>query len=311
MAAAQGTMSKLRMIIDGGGTSTAVAVFDGTAERARVALPPYRPVGGALQTEALCHHLATWCAATAIPTDHVDSLVVGMAGVWTGEEKRAYAEAFRRDWEDETGSRSPRVTVLADIELLQLAALRGRSGIVLIAGTGSMALGVTTSGAIERCGGWGPRIDDAGGGFWIGREAVRAVAHMIDGTGPTTDLVRPVAAWLRVDAQDHAAVANRLRSTSIDGVARLAPAVFAYADEGDAVAERIARQASEELAKLVATIANRRTDIAPIVVRYGSLWHAVLLADTVESLIQANVANAVMESIDDVLASANAVLSAS
>lgn len=311
MAAAEGTMSSLRMIIDGGGTSTAVAVFDGTNERARVTLPPYRPVGVELQTEALCHHLATWCVATAIPTDHVASLVVGMAGVWTGEEKRAYAEAFRRDWEDETGSPTPRVTVLADIELLQLAALRGRSGIVLIAGTGSMALGVTASGLVERCGGWGPRIDDAGGGFWIGREAVRAVAHMIDGTGPTTDLVRPVAAWLRVDARDHSAVANRLRTTSIDGVARLAPAVFTYADEGDAVAKRIALEAADELAKLVRTVANRRSDIAPVIVRYGSVWNATLLSEAVTHILQAEMADVTIESIDDVLASANAVLTTS
>lgn len=308
LAAAKGHMTSLRLIIDGGGTSTAVAVFDGAVERARTSLPPYRPTVESLQTEALCHHLATWLTATAIPSEDVRSAVVGMAGVWSAEEKRAYADAFRNDWEAHLGSAAPHAVVIADIELVQVAALRGRSGIILIAGTGSMALGITPDGHSVRCGGWGPRIDDAGGGFWVGREALRAVARMIDGTGPTTNLIRPVAAWLRVDSQDLTAVANRLRSTSIDGVARLATAVFTYADEGDSAAIGIVREAATSLATLVLTTLRHHPGIEPLVVRYGSLWNAQLLVSAVEQHIHAVHDAITFESVDDVLTAANDVL---
>jgi N-acetylglucosamine kinase-like BadF-type ATPase len=308
VAATQSLMTSLRLIIDGGGTSTAVAVFDGTVERARVSLPPYRPTSDSLQTDALCHHLATWLTATAIPSEAIRSVIVGMAGVWSAEEKRVYAEALRSDWETHLGIAAPHAVVLADIELVQVAALRGRSGIILIAGTGSMALGVTTNGHAVRCGGWGPRIDDAGGGFWIGREALRAVARMIDGTGPSTHLIRPVAAWLRVDSQDLTAVANRLRSASIDGVSRLAPAVFTYAEEGDASATEIISEAAQALTTLVRTITRHHQEIEPLVVRYGSLWKAQLLVGSVERQILAGHDAMAFESVDDVLAAANAVL---
>lgn len=301
-------MTITRMIIDGGGTSTAVAVFDGMQERARTTLPPYRPSADGLHTDALCHHLATWCAATAIPTEHVALIVIGMAGVWSSEEKRAYADAFRRDWEAECATAVPNVIVLADIELVQFAALHGRPGIVLIAGTGSMGLGVSASGAMVRCGGWGPRIDDAGGGFWIGREALRAVAHMIDGIGPATHLIRPVAAWLRADAADMRAVADRLRTTTIDGVARLAPAVFTYAAEGDAASREIADRAAEALATLVRTIVRHHPDVPPLVVRYGSLWQQAALCDDVERRVRHEIAEATFETVDDVLSMSNAVV---
>lgn len=306
VAAAPGAMSTIRMIIDGGGTSTAVAVFQGATERARVTLPPYRPSGADLRTEELCHHLATWCAATAIPTEQLALIVIGMAGVWTGEEKRAYTEAFRIDWESGCGTAAPHVVVLADIELVQFAALTARSGIVLIAGTGSMALGVTHTGAIVRCGGWGPRIDDAGGGFWMGREALRAVAQMIDGTAPATSLIRPVAAWLRTDAADVQTVALRLRSASIDGVARLATAVTAYAEEGDAVAAHIVHGSAAALVTLATTLLGKHRDLTPLIVRYGSVWQAKTIQQTVTQAIQERYPDAVFETVDDVLAAANA-----
>lgn len=308
MAATESLMTSLRLVIDGGGTSTAVAVFDGTVERARVSLPPYRPTSDSLHTDALCHHLATWLTATAIPSEEIRTVVIGMAGVWSAEEKRIYAEALRSDWETHLGTAAPHTVVLADIELVQIAALRGRSGIILIAGTGSMALGVTPNGHAVRCGGWGPRIDDAGGGFWAGREALRAVARMIDGTGPSTNLIRPVAAWLRADSQDLTAVANRLRSTSIDGVARLAPAVFTYAEEGDTVANEIVSEAAQALTTLVLTITKHHPEVESLVVRYGSVWNAQLLVESVERHILAVHGTMAFESVDDVLTAANAVL---
>lgn len=310
MAAAKGRMSVTRMIIDGGGSSTAVGVYTGTAEVARTVLPPYRPTPEGLHTEALCHHLATWGTSTSVPIERIAFILVGMAGLWNTEEKRAYADAFGRNFEAAFGIAAPQIMVVADIELVQLAALRGRAGIVLIGGTGSMALGVSASGSMYRCGGWGPRVDDAGSGFWIGRLALRAVARMLDGTGAATLLIRPVAAWLRVSPDDEYAIATRLRSVAIDGVARLAQGVFSYADEADVIAQDIRTAAARALAALVHGIVRRNADVPPLVVLFGSLWLHTPLREAVETLVCAEIPKAEFEYVDDVLVATAAVLDA-
>lgn len=63
-----------------------------------------------------------------------------------------------------------RVLVVSDAELTWRAATQGRDGIVVIAGTGSIAWG-RYRGRHERVGGLGPG-QDAGSGDWIGRQAV-------------------------------------------------------------------------------------------------------------------------------------------
>ena len=72
------------------------------------------------------------------------------------------------------------VVTLSDIELACHAAFAPGAGYVLYAGTGSVAAFVDASGQLQRAGGRGPIIDDAGGGFWIAREALRQVWRLED-----------------------------------------------------------------------------------------------------------------------------------
>jgi N-acetylglucosamine kinase-like BadF-type ATPase len=65
-------------------------------------------------------------------------------------------------------------------------------GVLLIAGTGSIAIGRRTDGTMIRAGGWGPQFGDEGGGFWIGREAVRAALRAFD-SGETNDFASRLA----------------------------------------------------------------------------------------------------------------------
>jgi glucosamine kinase len=261
-------MASPMIIIDGGGTSTTVAAFhSGTVVRTEWG--SFKPDEDSNRTDELCRSLGSWLVASAIDPAFAGLVLVGMAGIWSTEEKRQYASAMGDAWEEYIGAEVPRIVVLSDVELVQLAALGSDPGIVVIAGTGTIAVGVSSGGHSFRVGGWGPRIDDAGGGFWMGREALRAVACMLDGRGPDTLLLRPVAAWLRVDPQHPHAIHNRLRTTSITGAARLARAVLTYAAEGDAVAASIRAAAAAELAKLIVTA--RRAEPLPIRL-YGSLW---------------------------------------
>jgi N-acetylglucosamine kinase-like BadF-type ATPase len=301
VAAATDAVISARLVLDGGGTSTDVGLFDGESVIRRTQLPSYKPALSSANTDLLCRDLGSWMAsASLLPPHYTPTFVlVGMAGVWTAHEKQSYLNALTDSWITYVSADVPRMVVLSDVELAHLAAFGSQSGTVLIAGTGSIAVHRSSDGQWQRVGGWGPRIDDAGGGFWMGREALTAVARMVDGRGPDTLLIRPVAAYLRTNAEDIDHVALRLRRASVDGAARLARAVLTYADEGDAVAQEIRSSAVRELVKLVSGLpASSRVAL------YGSLFGNAPFA----SAVKAEIPQVSVTILEDVLQGAIAAL---
>src|SRR6185312_5030233 len=64
------------------------------------------------------------------------------------------------------------VVVETDASIALADAFGDRSGVILIAGTGSIAFGRSPAGMLARCGGWGFTFGDEGSGAWIGRRAL-------------------------------------------------------------------------------------------------------------------------------------------
>jgi N-acetylglucosamine kinase-like BadF-type ATPase len=150
----------------------------------------------------------------------VSALGVASRGIWTTGERRALARRLRRF--------AGRVVVIADVEGAYLAALGDRAGVLLLAGTGSIALARDRRGRFTRAGGLGPLLGDDGSAFALGR------------------------AWLRAGAVTPAR-ARRI-ATAPDAVARiaaLAPSVLRRGRAGDARARRAVRDAQHALADLV------------------------------------------------------------
>lgn len=56
-----------------------------------------------------------------------------------------------------------------------------RSGLLLIAGTGSVAVAKTRDAEIVKVGGWGRLLGDEGSGYWIGLQALKHYCKVIDG----------------------------------------------------------------------------------------------------------------------------------
>lgn len=154
------------------------------------------------------------------------TLGVASRGVWTRAERQALARGLRRF--------APRIVVVSDVEAAYLAALGPDPGVLLLAGTGSIALGRDRRGRWHRAGGLGPLLGDDGSAFSIGR------------------------AWLRT-ASIPPTRARRL-ATAPDAVARiaaLAPSVLRRARKGDRTAQRIVGAAQHALADLVRTAIRR------------------------------------------------------
>lgn len=239
-------MSETTATVDLGKSRCRLVVHGATAgERSGIGAPGLAAAGG---VEA---------ALTAIlplldDVGRIDTLGVGAAGAWFAPEAAAELAAALAA---RTGAR---VAVASDVVTAHAGALDGAAGVLLIAGTGAVALGVDPSGA-RLVDGWGPELGDFGSGSWLGREALRAVLRAHDGlaapTALTAALAAPVGppsavqAWLAADG----ALARRL--------ATLAPLVLAAAADGDAVAIGIVDEAVRLLAATTAAAAGATADV--------------------------------------------------
>jgi glucosamine kinase len=175
---------------------------------------------------------------------------LGLAGVRTTADANRIAAELRA----RTGVP---VTVADDTEAALAGAFRGGPGLVVIAGTGSGALGRNAEGRAARVGGHGYLLGDEGGGYWIGREAVRAALRAADGTGPPTAL----AAVVREAFGDLAGAVQQVHARPSDRrlLSRLVPVVAALVEspEPDPEAAQLLAAAADHLVSLVGAVQDR------------------------------------------------------
>jgi glucosamine kinase len=151
-------------------------------------------------------------------------------------------------------------TVINDVDAAHIGAFAGGPGILMLAGTGSMAWARDDAGKSYRVGGWGDVIGDEGSGHWIGRRALSLISQSLDGRAPPTALVDAAFDYLGLD---RSAPVNALEgwveglSAQRAAIASLAVVVDRAARDGDPGARAIIDRAAEELAKHCTTIARR------------------------------------------------------
>ena len=150
------------------------------------------------------------------------------------------------------------VRIENDMGIAYRAACAPGTGVLVYSGTGSVACHVTRSGEHIRVGGRGVIIDDGGSGFWIAKEAVKALFRAEDrapGSGWSTPLGEELATGFGGATWDHA------RAFVYGGergrVAGLALQVATAAERGDRKAVGILEAAGAELAALASALIAR------------------------------------------------------
>jgi N-acetylglucosamine kinase-like BadF-type ATPase len=154
------------------------------------------------------------------------------------EDKQAYARELIE---------SEKYKITNDAEIALWGATAGEPGIIVIAGTGSIAFGRDAEGRMARAGGWGYIFGDEGGGFDIARRALRAALQYEEGWGPQTSLRDLLAGSAGVSSANelmHGFYGDLHR----EEIAALAEMVHAAAAQGDTVAQNILRDAAAQLA---------------------------------------------------------------
>ena len=178
----------------------------------------------------------------------ISAVCAGLAGTAQPESewkmKRLLAEEFA----------GKLVHVCTDLDLT-LEATGSGPAIVLIAGTGSAAVGRGCDGQIARVGGHGPLLGDEGSAYDIGRRAAIDALRASDRGIPNSPLAAKILRELRVG--DWEEFHLRVYSIPDEVFPRIFPVVATAADEGDPAARAILQDAAEELAGLVADLVER------------------------------------------------------
>jgi N-acetylglucosamine kinase len=198
--------------------------------------------------KAVAEGLAAACASAGLDPSGVsfEAACLGMSG--GPDDKREILAGMLR-----TG----RLIVTHDAAIALAGATSAGQGIVVIAGTGSMAFGRNAEGRTARAGGWGHLFGDEGSGFDIARQALRAALRMEEGWGPPTSLRQGL-----LEATG-AASANEILHLFYGSdwprsrVAALAPLADGAAAEPDRIASEILKAAADALAKLAAAVRSR------------------------------------------------------
>lgn len=142
-----------------------------------------------------------------------------------------------------------------------LAALEGaipdEQGIILIAGTGSIAFGKSETGHVFRAGGWGYLLGDEGSGFSIGKKGLNAALQDFDGRGIQTALRAKFEKFFAVDSIEKSITHIYTSYSNRGDLAKFAPFVFEEAKNGDEVAKSIVLQAAQDLAELVIAVCKK------------------------------------------------------
>jgi len=178
-----------------------------------------------------------------------DVLVVGAAGVGREEERLALQAAL-----EDTGL-APRVAVTVDGAIALQSAFGDAAGVVLLAGTGSVAWVRLPGGDTTRIGGLGAVVGDQGSGYDLARQALRAVGLSVEGRGRRTTLSGRLLARLRLSGLGE--LVRWATIADIPAIAALAPEVLAAAEEGDAVAGALVDAGADDLATHVRALAER------------------------------------------------------
>lgn len=237
--------------VDGGGTKTEVVAVDSRGN-----------IIDRANGDATNPHAVTFPAAEANLADVLDKLLdrpalagmtcraisLGMAGVETEAERGRFLAYLARYVE--ARQTSPTIRLYSDAEIALQAALNQSFGIIAIAGTGSIVLGITPDGNRCRTGGWGHVLGDKGSGYEIGLAALQAVMLSYDGVLPATELTELIVSQYGFSTIEDLRTYIYQPHIHKQHIADFASLCVRAAQSGDRTAAGIVTAAAEQLADL-------------------------------------------------------------
>lgn len=243
-------MSAIVIGVDGGGTQTRVHVANEDGKVLASVTGPgsaVRPGAAALSAQIIAAVVQEAMTEAGVADVTPRVLSAGIAGAGREAERDALRHALL---EHELASE---LLVQTDAQIALDDAFGDGPGILLAAGTGSIAVGRSPAGRSARAGGFGPVIGDEGSATWLGHRALATVCAASDGREPETSLTGAVLTHTECD--DAPALVHWAAHATRAQFAALAPVVIHCAEQGDVRANTLCTLAVEELALHIRALA--------------------------------------------------------
>lgn len=248
--------------IDGGGSKTIAVLADCTGKvvgSAQGGASNYQTIG----LESACNSLVTVIMAAlddanaTLGVDLVDLekivIVMGLAGVDRPWDKASLSSVLISKLPGKPGQ----LLIENDARIALAGATGNKPGIILIAGTGSIALGIDDAGSQVRVGGWGPILGDEGSGYSIGKAALTAILREHDGRGKPTSLTDRVLSHLSITSPEELVPLVYQGPLQRPEIAKLAEFVLSEASQDDPVSQHIVIKAAEQLVEMIGAVLSR------------------------------------------------------
>jgi glucosamine kinase len=236
--------------VDGGGTKTEAVIMDANQRVIGEGLAgPSNPlrVGIAGAAAAVREAIDSACASAKLRRNDLIGAEIGLAGARRRELRERMRETLLPLGIGD-------IEVVTDADIALYGATDGAPGLVVIAGTGSICCGINAR--RKRCcaGGWGPIAGDEGGGAWLARRALRAIAHAFDGRGPKTALTDLACGYFHVTSPDDLTTAIYAPTITNERLAGFGRDVVNAAKDDDPVALNIVADGGAELGHAAAAV---------------------------------------------------------
>jgi N-acetylglucosamine kinase-like BadF-type ATPase len=236
--------------VDGGGTKTHAVILDMNFSVLGEGLAgPSNPlrVGIANAAVAVREAIDKACEAAAVRRSDLVAAHIGLAGARRLELRARMRETLN-------GLGIGEIVVISDADIALYGATVGEPGLIVIAGTGSICCGINARGKKMCAGGWGPIAGDEGGGSWIARRALRAIAHAADGRGPATSLNDIACTYFHVSDPNDLSTAIYSPTITNERLAGFAKYVIDAAKGKDRISREILAEAGRELGLMAAAV---------------------------------------------------------
>lgn len=253
--------------IDGGATKTLVCLGDKSGdikELIKLSGTNYQTVGIENTKKTIKKAMDILTKSCKIKFSEIHGICFGGAGVDSPEGVDIITNAFR-----ETGYKNELI-VCNDGVIALVGANSDYKGGVIIAGTGSVALGVDDHNELHKVGGWGHILDDRGSAYMIGKQALSKVMEFHDGRGRETKLTEKIKDFLEISELEEIIDFVYSKNTKKHHIAKLAPIVTELYEE-DEVARSIIEEAIEDLECLILTLVENMKKECFLLGLYGSV----------------------------------------
>jgi len=247
-------MTDLYLGVDGGGSKTAAAVVDASLHilgEGTAGPSNFLRVGMTSAVDELRKAVLQAALAASVDFTTIRYCYLGVAGADHPRHRAALVAELRHFFPRDN------FTVDSDARIALTAAVGPGAGIVVIAGTGSVAFGRNEAGREARSGGWGPTLGDEGSGYSIARRGLASIVKAFDGRGPATRMTDVLCDEYGMCKPEDLPFFVYSPTTHADDIARCFRMVLHAAEQGDEVARSIFAEEGAELGLTALTVAEK------------------------------------------------------